>query len=134
MHCVNVILKHNSSIKSPPPSMFAPAIHSNLLAFKIKASQQHANVTYFHLKGTTRLRSGHRPHSHNMEPQVHRAENRLCRIRCLQTRYSTNPHMLGSMGSHFDLFEYSFPNRISSPLTNQTVRNLQVSAGTSKEM
>ncbi len=57
-------------------------------------------------------------------------------LRCTELKIGfaiSDAYMSGPASSHLDLFQYSFPNRISGPLANQRVGNLQVSATTSKE-
>lgn len=57
-------------------------------------------------------------------------------LRCTELKIGftvSDAYMPGPASSHLDLFHYSFPNRISGPLANQRVGNLQVSATTSKE-
>lgn len=57
-------------------------------------------------------------------------------LRCTKLKIGftvSDAYMPGPESSHLDLFQYSFPNRISGPLANQRVGNLQVSATTSKE-
>lgn len=57
-------------------------------------------------------------------------------LRCTELKIGfavSDAFMPGPASNHLDLFQYSFPNRISGPLANQRVGNLQVSATTSKE-
>ncbi len=117
-------LWYENSMRWPPPLVAAAAYIkspcSEMLAFK-----PHVNVTYFHLKGTTRRRSGHASLPHNVEPQVHGAENRLCRIWCLHGWACEQPSWPFSV--------FIPPIASAGPLANQRVGNLQVSATTSKE-
>ncbi len=75
-------LWYENSMRWPPP-LVLQQLYIKISLLRDVSIQPHVNVTYFHLKGTTRRRSGHASLPHNVEPQVHRAENRLCRIWCL---------------------------------------------------
>ncbi len=116
-------LWYENSMRWPPP-LVLQQLYIKISLLRDVSIQPHVNVTYFHLKGTTR------------RSQVTRLFHTTWNLRCTELKIGfavSDAYMAGPASSHLDLFQYSFPNRISGPLANQRVGNLQVSATTSKE-